>query len=240
MTSEIAIETKDLWVSYDGDPVLRGVSFRVPKGSLTIIIGPNGSGKTTLLKTLLGLIAPDKGTISIFGNSPSATRKKVGYVPQNFVFEKSFPMTVFELLRFSCALCKEEKIFEYLSHFKMEKFAKALLGELSGGQLQRVLIVRAMLSDPEILYLDEPVSGVDIEGEESFFALLSDLKKEHNLTILMISHELSLVYNIADQVICLNRAMICAGPPERSLTPEVLKELFGKEVGVYHHRDFTQ
>lgn len=235
MEKEIAIEAKDVYFSYEKEPIISGVSFTIPKGSFTTIIGPNGSGKTTLLKLLLGVISPSKGRISVLGLNPKKVRSKVGYVPQRFSFEKTFPITVSEFLKFSHPECTEKKCADYLSHLGMKKFENETLGNLSGGQLQRVLIVRAMLGDPEILYLDEAITGIDIEGEKSFYDLITHLHKGHHLTTVMISHELSAVYTLADNVICLNKSLVCFGTPEESLSPEVLMKLYGREVGLYHH-----
>lgn len=235
MKKELAIEVKNIYFSYAKEPVITGVSFAIKKGSLTVIIGPNGSGKTTLLKLLLGIISPSKGKVLVLGVSPKKVRAKVGYVPQRFSFEKSFPITVSEFLKFSHPECTEKKCADYLSHLGMKKFENKLLGNLSGGQLQRILIVRAMLGDPAILYLDEAITGIDVEGEKSFYELITHLHKGHKLTTVMISHELSAVYTLADNVVCLNKSLVCFGSPEESLSPEVLKELYGREVGLYHH-----
>jgi len=114
---------------------------------------------------------------------------------------------------------------------------KMKLGSLSGGQLQRVLIERAMLGDPKILFLDEPAAGIDIGGERTFYELVLHLHREHRSTVVIVSHELDVVANYANHVLCLNRKLVCQGKPEQALSPETLRELYGKEVALYHHRD---
>ncbi|MBI4193189.1 MAG: metal ABC transporter ATP-binding protein [Candidatus Colwellbacteria bacterium] len=235
METAPAISAANVSFSYDASPVLADVSFSIPAGSLAAIVGPNGSGKTTLLKILLGFLTPTGGEVRIAGTTPKGARGLVGYVPQRFGFDRNFPITVSEFLTVSCPSCTEEKIEENLTHLDVKGIAHRQLGTLSGGQLQRVLIVRAMLSDPAILYLDEPSSGIDIEGERSFFELISHLHTEHRATIVMVSHELHVVHRLADQVICINRSLICSGAPEAALTPETIARLYGGEVGLYRH-----
>jgi len=230
-----AIEVKNLTVSYNNDQVLEDISLSIPKGSIAVIIGPNGSGKTTLLKAMLGLVSATSGSVSVLGSTPDKVVGKVGYVPQRFDFDKTFPITVSEFLRFSCPTCSEEKFTEYLTHLEIKSMENALIGNLSGGQLQRVLIVRAMLHQPEILYLDEPASGIDIGGEKNFFQLISHIHKEHGTTIVMVSHEIDFVYSFADQVICVNRQLLCSGTPPQALTPEMLRKLYGKDITAYPH-----
>lgn len=235
MEDNTAIEVKNLSVSYNSDEVLSGISFSIPKKTIAVIIGPNGSGKTTLLKAMLGFISPQTGEISVLGTSPAKVVSKVGYVPQRFHFDKTFPITVSEFLRFSCPSCSVKKLAEYLVHLGVKRLENTLIGNLSGGQMQRVLIVRAMLHEPEILYLDEPASGIDVGGEKNFFQLISHIHKEHGTTIVMVSHEIDFVYSFADQVICVNRQLLCSGPPPHALTPEMLKKLYGKDITAYPH-----
>ena len=237
MEGNNVISVKDLSFSYNGEPILENINFDVPQGSLTALIGPNGSGKTTLLKVLLGFLEPKRGSVSVLGTKPAYIRKKVGYVPQRFSFDKTFPVTVFEFLQLSSPTCSKEKIMERLSHLGMEKMSGKLIGSLSGGQLQRVLAVRALLENPEILYLDEPASGIDVGGEENFYQMIFHLHKEHKTTVVMVSHEIDIVYGFADQVICINKSLLGRGAPQQVLTPELIQNLFGKEATIYGHTD---
>jgi zinc transport system ATP-binding protein len=232
-----AVEAERLTFSYNAqEPALQGVSFSIPQGSIAAIIGPNGCGKTTLLKVLLGLLSPQRGTVRILGKTPQEARREAAYVPQRFTFDKSFPITVLEFLQLSHPNCSQEKIARYLSHLNIADTLPMKLGALSGGQLQRVLIERSMLGDPKILFLDEPAAGIDIAGERTFYDLVLHLHQEHGCTVVMVSHELDIVARYADLVLCLNRTLLCQGRPEQVLTPETLRQLYGKEPGLYRHR----
>jgi ABC-type Mn2+/Zn2+ transport system ATPase subunit len=236
MTKKNAIEASHVSVSYDERQcVLEDVTFSISQGEISAIIGPNGSGKTTLLKALLGFIPIEKGEIKVLGKVPKDARALVGYVPQRFYIDKTFPLTVFEFLQFSHPQCSKEKIINYLSHLHIEDTINKKLGTLSGGQLQRVLIERAMLSDPKILFLDEPAAGIDVGAEHSFYDLILHLHHEHKSTVVMVSHELDVVANFAHNVLCLKQKLICTGSPDRVLTDQTIKKLFGEEASLYHH-----
>ncbi|MBI4250372.1 metal ABC transporter ATP-binding protein [Candidatus Uhrbacteria bacterium] len=236
--SRAAITVNNLAFSYgDGTPILQNISCSIPSGSVAIIVGPNGSGKTTFLKALLGLIPPTSGSIEVLGLAPSEARPRVGYVPQRFAIDHTFPITVFEFLRFSHPAVPEERIDEYLEHLGMSAMRTARLGSLSGGQLQRTLVIRSVLHSPEILFLDEPASGIDIGGEQTFYDLILHLHKEHANTIVMVSHEIDIVARFADTVLCLNKTLVCHGAPIDVLTPQTLQQLYGKDVSLYQHQE---
>jgi len=236
MPDQYAVQAEGLWLSFGSDePVLQDISFSIAQGSITAIIGPNGSGKTTLLKVLLGFLSPQEGKVLVLGKTPQQARDEVAYVPQRFAFDKSFPITVLEFLQLSHPLCSKQKIAEYLSHLNIEDTLQMKLGSLSGGQLQRVLIERSMLGDPKILFLDEPAAGIDIAGAQTFYDLVLHLHREHGSTIVMVSHELDVVANYADLVLCLNRRLVCQGKPAHVLTPQTMKQLYGEEAGIYRH-----
>ncbi len=236
MNDPIAVQAEGLWFSYGPDEaILQDVSLSIPQGSIAAIIGPNGCGKSTLLKVLLGFLSPRKGVVRVLGKTPRHARPEVAYVPQRFSFDKSFPITVLEFLQLSHPDSSEERISQYLSHLNIAGTLHMKLGSLSGGQLQRVLIERSMLGDPKVLFLDEPAAGIDIAGELTFYELVLHLHREHKCTIVMVSHELDVVANYADLVICLNRKVVCQGKPEQILTPDTLIRLYGKEAGLYRH-----
>ncbi len=230
------IQVKGLSVRLGGQQILTDVNFQILPGELVAIIGPNGSGKTTLLKALLGLV-PFSGKAEIFGVPVSKILGKIGYVPQRFSFDKTFPLTVGEFLEMSLLKPKKEKINKALAEVEMVAYQNKLLGELSGGQLQRILIARALLNEPEIVFFDEPTTGIDIEGTRGFYEIISHLNKIHKTTIVMVSHEISVVYKYATKVICLNRDLLCFGKPKETITKEVLKQLYGDEVELkpHHH-----
>ncbi len=231
------IEVKDVSFAYrDSDYVLRNISFGVEKGALVMLIGPNGSGKTTLLKILLGLLRPTQGTVLLFGEKPSEVRYKIGYVPQKLDFDRTFPITVREFLRFSDRKATEAAIDSVLESIGADKFKDKLLGALSGGQLQRVLIARALLSKPAILFLDEPVSGVDIGGEQNFYELIKKVKERYKVTIVMVSHEITVVNTMATHVICINKRMLCSGNPKSALSAKTIEALYGTDVSLHKHK----
>ncbi|MBU1038726.1 metal ABC transporter ATP-binding protein [Patescibacteria group bacterium] len=229
-----AINISNLTVILGNQKILDNISFTVTAGAVVAIIGPNGSGKTTLLKAFLGLV-PYTGEIKLFGQSPRDFLGQVGYVPQRFSFDRTFPLTVEEFLKFSSPTGKPSRLKHALKEVEMLKYGGKMLGVLSGGQLQRVLIARALLNDPKILFLDEPTAGVDVEGEKDFYQLLAHQNKEHGVTIVMVSHELSMVYAQASQVVCLDKHLICSGVPKQAITPEVLKKLYGGEINLAKH-----
>ncbi len=232
------IEVKGVTHRYNQVVVLDDVSCAIEKGSITAIIGPNGSGKTTLIKAIIGLLAPNKGTITIAGKSPALARTTIGYVPQQLEFDRSLPITVEEFLK--VYQCKGQdhrykNIMSVLEEVGLEHEVHQKLGTLSGGQFQRALIARAIFHEKNILVLDEPSAGIDIEGEETLYHLIEKLNQKHKTTCIIISHDISIVHRFADNVICLNKRKICQGIPSTAITPEVLKELYGTEAGVYHH-----
>lgn len=234
-TTENIIEVKNLSFSYNGEEVLSDISFEVPKGSVSFIVGPNGSGKTTLLKLLLGLLKPDKGEVSVLGKSPRDVRQAVGYVPQRFYFEKTIPLSVLEFLEISYPAAQLADIQKHIKHLNIEHMGNRKIGELSGGQFQRLLIARSMLHHPKILFMDEPVSGVDVSGEETIYDMVKFLQNTHDVTIVMISHELDIIQNVADRVICINKELVCNGVPAQALTPDVLRKLYGSRTALHDH-----
>lgn len=216
-------------VTLNGRSILQDVSFNIPRKSVTAIIGPNGSGKTTLVKAMLGLI-PFEGAISF--NKPNG----IGYVPQKFEYDRSIPMTIEEFLDlFNKNNTPANTIEEKLAEVGLEQKRKLQIGTLSGGEMQRLLIAKALLNDPELLFLDEPASGIDIEGEKSFYQLIHHLNKHHNTTVVMVSHEVEMITRFATNVLCLSKSLICSGPPKSALTKDTLEQLFGKDTSIHSH-----
>ena len=234
MQDRHALEAENIWVSFGSDqPVLEDVSFTIPEGSITAIIGPNGSGKTTLLKVLIGFLSPQTGKVWVLGKTPQQARGEVAYVPQRFSFDKGFPITVLEFLQLSHPQFSKDEIARHLDHLGIADTLMMKLGTVSGGQLQRVLIARSMLGHPKILFLDEPAAGVDIAGAQTFYELVLHLHRRHEATVVMVSHELDVVARYADLVLCLNRKLVSQGRPLQVLTPDTLKELYGQEAALY-------
>ncbi len=231
------IEVKNLSVNFGEVNVLKNINLQISAGEIVAIIGPNGSGKTTLIKAMLGML-PYKGDIKILGVNPKEAINLVSYVPQYFSFDKSFPLTVQELLYFVAKIkqIKLEQVKQTMEDLEITNYQTRLLGELSGGQLQRVLIARAVLTRPKILFLDEATVGIDLEGEKDFYQIIKYLNKKYKTTIIMVSHEINMVYKFATQIVCLNRDLVCMGTPKEAITKEVLKKLYGKEVSFREHK----
>lgn len=243
---EVAIDVRDLRVNFDGRPALAGVNLQVPHGQLVAVIGPNGSGKTTLLRAMLGLQKVSHGQIRLLGeNDLRRALPRIGYVPQRLVLERNFILSVREFLALRLRQTRhwfwqshrrvDEAIAAAVSESGLAPFLGQPIAQLSGGQLQRVLIAFSMMTRPELLLLDEPTAGVDTPGEETFYELIAAIQKKHHLTVLLVSHDLSMVYRHASWVYALNRVVCCEGPPERVMNAESLKEAYGIHVSPYHH-----
>lgn len=230
------LSVKNLTVRFNNFRVLDSLSFDVAKGEVVAILGPNGAGKTVLFRALLGLI-PYEGEIVWPKNV------KIGYVPQKLPIDKDLPLTVMEFLNLRGASANE--IYEALEavgflkgqdkHHWEHHLLRARLGELSGGELQRVLVAYALINHPDVLLFDEPTAGVDIGGEETIYNLIDKLHQQHGLTVLLITHDLNVLYRYAEKVLCLNKEKICYGSPKEVLTPNNLQELYGSEIHVYPH-----
>lgn len=237
---ETAIDINNLGVNLRRVEILKEVSCSIPAGKTTAIIGPNGAGKTTLLLALLGLI-PYTGSIEF--NNSQAGRPSIGYVPQRLEFERGLPCTVEDLMAVAISrkalwLGKRKKVRDRVRAGLRRVGALGLenrfIGRLSGGELQRVLLAMALEGNPAILLLDEPTAGIDAPGEELFCDLLSDIQGQADLTVILISHDLSVVSNHAQHVICLNKTVRCSGGLS-TLTEENLLKTFGLHIQIYPH-----
>jgi ABC-type Mn2+/Zn2+ transport system ATPase subunit len=236
-----ALEVKDLTVWFEGQerPAVEEVSFSLDEGQIAILIGPNGSGKSTVLRAILGLV-PFIGEVRVFGMPAAEARRQIGYVPQRLAFDLTLPLTVEEAVRMPLLGAGGADADGSLRHFTDALGIADLLGKplgaLSGGQLKRAMIARAMVTRPRLLLLDEPEAGIDVGGEQTLYELLQRLVSHHRLTALVCSHELDLVFRYADQVLCLNRRLQCAGPPAEVLSADALARLYGPATALYRHR----
>ena len=230
MNKSLVLKVENLEVSFGKEKVLDDVSFEVNEGDALAVIGPNGAGKTTLFKALLGMI-PYRGLIQW------QEGVRIGYVPQRMEIETDVPLTVREFLRLrGSANFSEEKAREAAqSVLLLEEILNSGLGEISVGQRQRILISWALLGKPQVLLFDEPTADIDIRGQESIYQLLHHLQDKYQLTIILISHDLNVVYKYAEQVLCLNRQLVCFGLPAEVLSPEQMQKLYGGEHAFYHH-----
>lgn len=236
-----ALEVKDLTVWFPGQerPAVEDVSFALDEGQIAILIGPNGSGKSTVLKAILGLVE-FSGEVRVFGAPAAEARAQIGYVPQRLAFDLTLPLTVGEAIRMPLLGARDADAEVAVRHFVevlgLAPLVDRALGTLSGGQLKRTLIARAMVTRPRLLLLDEPEAGIDVGGEQTLYELLDRLVAHHRLTALICSHELDLVFRYADQVLCLNRRLQCSGPPAEILTADALARLYGPATALYRHR----
>ena len=226
------IEARGLAKSFGGDVVLQGVNIAINPSEIVTIVGPNGSGKSTLLRMLAGVLKPDAGEIS------HAAGLKIGYVPQKLELEASLPMTVRRFLNVP------RRVSEAAAERALERVGvKALKGRslegLSGGQMQRVLLARALIVEPDVLMLDEPTQGLDQPGQAEFYRLIEDLRSELGCAVMMVSHELHVVMSASDRVICLNGHICCEGTPEIVRNAPEYRRLFGSgtqgALALYRH-----
>ncbi len=238
-----ALVVRDLWAGYDGKPVLEAVDFQVDRGDMVGIIGPNGSGKSTLIKTVLGLVKPMRGEVSVLGSNGAHERHLVGYTPQTELVDWDFPVTVADVAlmgRYSRRglfrwTTKEDReaADTALELVKIYDLRDRLIGELSGGQRRRVLLARAMAHNPELLLLDEPMAGLDATAQHQLLDLLDELRA-NGATVVLSTHDLSCVSSRCDKAACLNRRLIAFGKPSEVLTEQVLSDTFGTHLLMVH------
>ena len=268
------IRIQDLTVYRGRYAAVQNVSFELQRGTSTAIVGPNGSGKSTLVQAMLDLIPRTAGHIEIFGRPLSRLgplRQQIGYMPQNFIFDRSFPISVRELVglgwtpkqvrtavkgsrpatqrppaRYQLSLSglkqlwqphpeKATAIERALQRVNAYHLREQAIGTLSGGELKRVLLAYCLVMPRQLLVLDEAFAEVDVQGEADFYALLRELMLEEGWTVLQVSHDLDMVSRHCDQILCLNQALICAGRPESTLSPQNLLATYGPAFGRYHH-----
>lgn len=211
-----AIEVQDLWFSYGRNVILKDVGFALEQGDFLGIIGPNGGGKTTLLKVLLGILKPDRGRVRILGEEPHDAKLRVGYVPQDTDFNRTFPISVMDValmgrlarIRRGFGYSREDrsKVRSILEGVGMWEYRHRSIGQLSGGQRQRVFIARALVTDPEILFLDEPTASVDPEFKTDLYEFLKELNDR--VTIVVISHDIGVISRHMKSIACINKHFI--------------------------------
>lgn len=238
-----AIEINDVTVVLEGRTALKDISLAIPRNCFSVIFGPNGSGKTTLLRLILGEILPTSGTLEILGGAPEIARKKIGYVSQWVVHKRGFPLTAHKaVLLGRCGVvgmfrkfgvADHQKASEALETVGLSGFEGRYLDSLSGGELQRVFLARALASDPEILLLDEATSGVDIGARETLYELLGRLKSK--MCVVFVSHDVSIISDAVDQLVCLNVNLVSHGKPKDALSAHALKCMYGDQVALLSH-----
>jgi zinc transport system ATP-binding protein len=228
---EHILDVRHLSVRFGKTTVLRDLSFQAERGTSLAILGPNASGKTVLFRALIGAI-PFEGTVTW------APGTRIGYVPQKLDLERDVPITGIDFLHARAAVAKEsdKAIARVLRLVGVPRdAAKQPIGTLSGGQFQRLLVAFALVGDPNVLLLDEPTAGVDEPGQERLNELVRRLEQDQGMTVVFISHELSVVSRYATNVLCLSRDRVCIGPPRTVLTPELLQQMYGAPVDYHVH-----
>lgn len=241
MSDRPAVEFRDVFFSYDGHPVLESLTAEIEEGDFAAVIGPNGGGKSTLLKLVLGLLRPDRGEVLIFGRSPRAARDQIGYVPQFMTFDRSFPIRVQDVVLMGLLSRSTgpggyrrsdvEEAVRALQQVELADLRRLRIGKLSGGQLQRVLIARALVNQPRLLILDEPTANVDHRIEREIYDMLRGLTDR--MTIVMVTHDISFVAGFISRVLCLNRRLFCH--PTSRIDSELIEKLYEAPVRIVHH-----
>jgi zinc transport system ATP-binding protein len=233
------VELKNVYFSYNGVPVLSDINLDIMERDIMAVIGPNGGGKTTLLKIILGLLKPSKGKVLVLGKKPEEGRKRVGYLQQNPGIDLSFPMSAYEAVimgRYKGPLKRydigdREAAYEALELVGMGKMAGRHISMLSGGQLQRVLIARAIARKPELLLMDEPLSNIDAGTQKSVYELF--LRLGEKMSVVFVTHDISAISSYVEKVACLNRKLYYHGPKEGSLGK--LEDAYGCPIEMIAH-----
>ena len=234
------LRIQDLSVRIEGDSILTGVNLHVHCGEMVALIGPNGAGKSTLLKAILGQREHD-GVISFSVPGQRTRKAKIGYVPQSPAFDPGDPLTVADL--FACCMSKRpaflglsksmrEQVLNCLERVHAETLIDKRVGTLSGGELQRVLLALALEPVPNILLLDEPLSGVDVEGMHTLMEMLDELRSSYDLSILMTTHDFAMLPEYADQVVLIDHQVVCQGTPVEVLSSEAFRRVFRRKGGI--------
>lgn len=234
MSAATLLEARELSYRIGGRLILDRISLTLKDGEILTVIGPNGAGKTSLLRLLIGLAASDEGTV---WRRPGL---RIGYMPQRLRVSNTLPLSVQRFL--SLARRDPSAVRRTAEEVGVAALLDTPLSGVSGGEFQRILLGRALLREPQLLVLDEPVQGVDVTGQAELYALINEVRHRHHCAVLMISHDLHLVMAGTDTVLCLNRHVCCAGHPEFVSNDPAFLQLFGKqvtrEIAVYtHHHD---
>jgi zinc transport system ATP-binding protein len=232
MPNEPLLTVENVHFAIRGNPILQAVSLQVSSGEIVALIGPNGAGKSTLVRIVLGLLRPDRGRICL------QSGLRVGYMPQRLTVDDTLPLTVQRFVTLGTPASRE-RVRSALSEVGAAHVLDTPMQAISGGETQRVLLARALLREPDLLVLDEPIQGVDLTGQYELYDLISNLRRRRGCGILMVSHELHLVMAATDHVLCLNRHVCCSGHPDLVAQDPAYLDLFGidgaRRLAVYHH-----
>ena len=232
MSADPLLTVENVNFAVRGNPILQAVDLRVTAGEIVALIGPNGAGKSTLVRIVLGLLRPDSGRVSLRPGS------RIGYMPQRLTVADTLPLTVHRFVTLGTPASRA-RVRDALAEVGAAHVLDAPVQAISGGELQRVSLARALLRQPDLLVLDEPVQGVDLSGQYELYELIGGLRRQRGCGILMVSHELHLVMATTDHVVCLNRHVCCSGHPDHVARDPAYLELFGSEgarnLAIYHH-----
>lgn len=237
----LAVHVEDLTVSYHAKPVLWDIDFDIPPGVMAAIVGPNGAGKSTLVKSILDLVKPTAGHITIFGLPYRRQRRKVGYVPQRSSVDWDFPTSALDVVTMGLygqigwfkrpGRSEKSRAMEALARVGMADYANRQISQLSGGQQQRVFIARALVQDADIYFLDEPMAGVDATTERAIVKILHGLR-DAGKTVIVVHHDLQTVRTYFDWLVMLNVRVIAQGPVDQTYTPENLRKAYGGQIAL--------
>ncbi|MBI4813768.1 MAG: metal ABC transporter ATP-binding protein [Methanobacterium sp.] len=234
-----AVEMENVSVTFNNQPVLTSINLTIGVHDFLAIIGPNGGGKSTLLKVILGLLKADQGRVTVFGNKPGNPHNPIGYLPQHVSFDPDFPINVFDTVLsgryhgFFKGYSDDDRnmVEKVLEEVDMLNFKDRQMSRLSGGQMQRVFIARALVRDPKLLLLDEPMASIDPEMQNSFYKLLSRLRER--MAIVLISHDVGAVSTQVESIACLNQRLYYHGPVEDS--EKGLEAVYKCPIGLISH-----
>ena len=244
---DLAVHVEDLTVSYQSKPVLWDIDFDIPPGVMAAIVGPNGAGKSTLIKSILDLVKPTAGHVTIHGRPYAAQRRKVGYVPQRSSVDWDFPTTALDVVTMGLygqlgwirrpGRAEKDRALAALERVGMDDFADRQISQLSGGQQQRVFIARALIQDADVYFLDEPMAGVDATTERAIVKILHALR-DAGKTVIVVHHDLQTVRDYFDWMVILNVRLIAQGPVADIYTSENLRRAYGGQIALID-RDAT-
>jgi manganese/zinc/iron transport system ATP- binding protein len=237
----LAVHVEDLTVSYQSNPVLWDIDFDIPPGVMAAIVGPNGAGKSTLIKSILDLVKPTAGHVTIHGRPYARQRRKVGYVPQRSSVDWDFPTTALDVVTMGLygqlgwlrrpGKAERERAMAALGRVGMDDFADRQISQLSGGQQQRVFIARALVQDADVYFLDEPMAGVDATTERAIVKILHAMR-DAGKTVIVVHHDLQTVRDYFDWMVILNVRVIAQGPVSEVYTPENLRRAYGGQIAL--------
>lgn len=246
---QFALHVEDLTVSYDSKPALWDIDVDIPPGVMAAIVGPNGAGKSTFIKSVLGLVRPTAGHVSIFGQPYGAQRRRVGYVPQRSSVDWDFPTTALDVVTMGLygrlgwlrrpGRAERDQAFKALEQVAMQDFADRQISQLSGGQQQRVFLARALVQEADIYFLDEPMAGVDATTERAIVGILHALRAQGK-TLIVVHHDLQTVRTYFDHMVILNVRAVAQGPVEQVYTADNLRRAYGGQIALIEREAFGE